>query len=374
MQRVKLDELHIQVIRVRGQHHALQGLPCQDAVVAIQTPKVIIATVCDGVGSVPLSHYGAEIAAREVTLIVQQAISLGVESLLNSGFLASLYLQVHDRLSRISEEVGLHPTQGVELFLSTTIQIAIITPEESIVLALGDGYVTWEGVTRSIETMIGRPKPAGIALPPPLIGTAIWHHAGGRAPKEDAPEWNRFLRKEAQGFYVVAFGSSRSVLQHGLELATDGLRFSDELVRPVANRGGFPLMTLLRQIDAARLTAFAELFNLCVASPGADVIKPEQRAEAFASLLQEHPELDQPLRDYLTARSTVIPSTVSAYIHAALTSQGDSLAAQEVLASTLARLLTEVGMQYIRDQLHISVSSELLPLWDDVGYVRIASR
>lgn len=371
MTAVPLDRFITSALVIRGQHHALNGIPCQDAVVTLHDETAIIGVVCDGVGSVPLSHFGAEIAAREVAQIVRRSLASGVASLLTTGFLSSLYLETHDRLMAVSQEVGLHPTQGVELFLSTTIQIVIVTAEEAMVLALGDGYLTWEGKTRSIESMVGRPKPDGLTLPPPLLGTAMWHNAGGRTLNEAAPEWSDFLRQEARGFYVVAYGPTTLVAHHGLALASDGLRFSDELVRPTTHRAGFPLISLLERYDPASLAIDAQLFNLCVATPGSEDPVPEQRAAALFDLLQSHPALDAQLTRLVATSGAPLPSTLSNYVRATLSSPADSDASRAVVAAGIIRLLSTTVTGYLQARLGIAVHTDLLPLWDDVGYVRI---
>nr|WP_253902789.1 PP2C family serine/threonine-protein phosphatase [Corallococcus exiguus] len=54
---------------VRGPAHIQEGLPCQDAWLAIAAPQASLAVVCDGMGSRPLSREGS----RAATLAVRDA-------------------------------------------------------------------------------------------------------------------------------------------------------------------------------------------------------------------------------------------------------------------------------------------------------------
>ena len=49
---------------VRGPAHVQDGLPCQDAWLAVSDPQAVLAVVCDGLGSRPLSHLGSNAATR----------------------------------------------------------------------------------------------------------------------------------------------------------------------------------------------------------------------------------------------------------------------------------------------------------------------
>lgn len=54
---------------VRGPAHAKEGLPCQDAWLAVASPHASLAVVCDGLGSRPRSREGS----RAATLAVRDA-------------------------------------------------------------------------------------------------------------------------------------------------------------------------------------------------------------------------------------------------------------------------------------------------------------
>lgn len=51
---------------VRGPAHATEGLPCQDAWLAVPDDRAALAVVCDGLGSRPGSRAGARAATRAV--------------------------------------------------------------------------------------------------------------------------------------------------------------------------------------------------------------------------------------------------------------------------------------------------------------------
>jgi hypothetical protein len=55
--------------RSRGPAHVKEGLPCQDAWLAVAAPRASLAVVCDGMGSRPRSREGA----RAATLAVRDA-------------------------------------------------------------------------------------------------------------------------------------------------------------------------------------------------------------------------------------------------------------------------------------------------------------
>lgn len=57
---------------VRGPAHVQEGLPCQDAWLAVAGPRARLAVVCDGLGSRPRSREGA----RAATLAVRDAWQL----------------------------------------------------------------------------------------------------------------------------------------------------------------------------------------------------------------------------------------------------------------------------------------------------------
>lgn len=49
---------------IRGPAHIEEGLPCQDAWLAVTDSRAVLAVVCDGLGSRPLSHMGSAAATR----------------------------------------------------------------------------------------------------------------------------------------------------------------------------------------------------------------------------------------------------------------------------------------------------------------------
>ena len=61
-----------------GKSHLDAGTPCQDAFASQVVDGVLLAAVCDGAGSQPLSHVGAEAIARDVVAGLGARLAAGV--------------------------------------------------------------------------------------------------------------------------------------------------------------------------------------------------------------------------------------------------------------------------------------------------------
>jgi hypothetical protein len=387
---VDLTQLSVRTARITGQHHLQKGTPCQDYVVVARDKNSIVAAVCDGVGSVPLAHYGAELHAKEGVRLARDLVATGPQSLIDTKFLAELYVRIYTRLKQITQELNIHPADAANTFLTSTLELLIMTPDETVVLSLGDGYLRWRGELRSIEGRTARFSSPGIVLPPPLLTTALLADSGDSSDLERP--MGEALRREAEAFAIVAHGTTGDVLHHPIELTTDGLRFADELARQHPGFQGFPISELLYQMNSGRIYDAGLLYNLVTRLPS----RPPSDVDDFATAqsimsdTQIAPEFSTLIRrvakatvladsEQLRARDRQLDSAMQAatarqlldvlrHPAPAITAEIERLRGgihEELLASVRAVLA---------DQFNLVVTPDHVPVWDDLTTLLIAHR
>jgi hypothetical protein len=126
---------------VQGGDHRLPGKNCQDAVCVLEDERCLVAVVADGCGECPHSEVGAQLGAE---LAAQTVFAL----LGSSGRLD--WEEVRVRLLQDLEDIlgkfGRSRSQVVGDYFLYTLLIAVVTPEWSEFVGIGDGYCLVNGV------------------------------------------------------------------------------------------------------------------------------------------------------------------------------------------------------------------------------------
>lgn len=389
---VDLKSLQVRSVTISGQSHLHAKRPCQDSVAFVHDTHALVAVVSDGVGSVPLAHFGAEILCRETTKIARELVASS-SGVLEAAFLAKLHQRIVKRLWQICREIQIHPSDAAQHILSATLQILIVTPEESVVFALGDGFIESDGEWMAIEEIMRRPASSQMRLPPPLLATGLWFDFISPAERQELGDLETYLAEESRMFVVVRGGPTAAVLAQPLSLVTDGIRFCNELAHS-QDVHGFPLTQLLQHYDAAQVREAALFVNLLTHLPTARQESELQQAQKQVSLLRI--ALKHKLPGSLDLADLVkgFASTLRALFHDELQvpvelepllgerSTDEALVVLEKgFASTRAssrqanlQLLSELKgsvSKLLERRYGISLSPLSIPVWDDVGIVRV---
>ncbi|MBX7145047.1 MAG: protein phosphatase 2C domain-containing protein [Oligoflexia bacterium] len=256
---VDLTALTITEVVETGLFHLTEDTELQDCTLSYGTERddLKILLLSDGVSSVPLSKIGARILTHAAAAAIDELLSRpDVEyiedgSFMNARFLAALHCKLCEALVETSLQVGLHPLNACELAFSATLQIAVITPQETAVLSLSDGFIGAKHAFQAMEVISARKMPDFNT--PPLLCRAIEREAREQLKRQKIKgfELSRHARNlfdEAEAFKVILHGPTSEVLKHMLALSSDGLCFTDGLEH-ADGRPRLPVLPYLTSAD-----------------------------------------------------------------------------------------------------------------------------
>ena len=128
-----------------GAEHRRAERPGQDAAVVRIDGSSAVAVVCDGCGSTPHAHVGAELGARWWARAIMAALGAGADP---ATIWAAARTEVVARIAAACEALGGDPLVAIhDLFLFTVVAAAV-SPAGAAVYAIGDGgYVLGERTT-----------------------------------------------------------------------------------------------------------------------------------------------------------------------------------------------------------------------------------
>lgn len=389
--RVDISKLQYKAVLIRGQDHYINHTECQDAIAIHHDTQCFVAVTCDGAGGLPGTHVGARLLANEALTVAKELLADPTQayfvngSFLNEGFLGELHKRMYVATHRFANETGMEAGEAYRSFLSATVQILLMTPFETAIVALGDGFVTWNGERFSIEDRVGRPEQLREANHPPLLSCGVAFDAGSEPMREGDAVIKEALQEEARSFYVVAYGPTAEIILDGAELATDGVRFTRELLRSRDGTIDFPLHKLLDMHAADEVIRAGNLFNLAADSAGKDskidlllvalnekngtnYCFPEIRdavtnaiAAEFREQFPDDPDLERLLGEFDPVAAITSGLVADDYCRFALT--------------TLAKVSEIAGVQAARrvlvKEFDLDTFGGAVPLWDDIGLVRV---
>ena len=130
---------------VRGTAHVESGTPCQDyfacRLIGSGVNKTLVLTVADGAGSALHSHVGSATACQAFLASVENSLASSTSKLTFTTDLAqSWLLATRAELKRLSDDNG-HPIREY----ASTLLVAIIQPEQSMYIQIGDGLIVAQG-------------------------------------------------------------------------------------------------------------------------------------------------------------------------------------------------------------------------------------
>ena len=122
-----------------GKSHIDNGTPCQDAFASRVTGETLVACVCDGAGSQPLSQEGAQLVTREMVRQLSEQLAQQpqlAESALDSlrPILVSIVAAVRSQLEEKAQAEGV-----VLANFSATLVGVITTAAQGYFFHIGDG-------------------------------------------------------------------------------------------------------------------------------------------------------------------------------------------------------------------------------------------
>jgi serine/threonine protein phosphatase PrpC len=209
-----------------GQSHIDLGRNGQDAWAVLAHDEVIVAAVADGCSGGAWCEVGAQLAVRWMTSQVVRSMSRGAQA--GPELLDQLMGDLTDELISLSRKLsppgaGLFGSAG-DLFLFTLL-VAIVAPEQTHVVLVGDGVFAINGHVTVIETAEGKSAPYPIYT--------------------QLPEIDPSSVDERPPVHV----SVPTATLRSLVLATDGLA---EVLSGVGPDGAPPLLTRLESDQALR--------------------------------------------------------------------------------------------------------------------------
>lgn len=166
---------------VIGAHHLRSGKNNQDAYSYQASAERTIAIVCDGCGSCAHSEVGAKLGVRLVVEALKQA-DIGSET-----FWQTLNASLLEPLSQLAFQMGANLLQTVQDHLLFTIVGAVLTSDETVLFALGDGVVLLNGDHVEIPTVADNAPPYlayGLIEPAPMPAERLQFQVLRRLPTE----------------------------------------------------------------------------------------------------------------------------------------------------------------------------------------------
>ncbi|MEZ4753331.1 MAG: protein phosphatase 2C domain-containing protein [Bdellovibrionota bacterium] len=289
---LNLDDLNVKVTRAKGRAHMLRDEHCQDQAVVVRNHDYLVAVQADGVSTTRFAAIGALIQSHITTEAIFESLnSVQVEEgqslLLCPDFLASVYTIFYTKLFEVAKKCDLHIEDALELFITATNKILIVSPKESVVYSIDDGFLSFNGAYLNVAEHVGRLKILSDLNIGPSIKYAIREDDASKIGHRSIPRvfdpnytieglkqsythaelinFNRvvseILVEEARGFQVMAWAPSAEFFSSPVSLFTDGVSFAQELNQESDNKF-FPLVEWAEKYSQATLEYYTALFNL----------------------------------------------------------------------------------------------------------------
>ncbi len=295
---VDLNRIEFQTLKLKGLDHYEHGQPCQDVVVCKRSPQSIIAVVSDGAGAVPLSHLGANLLAQESIKVLSGLLDgmdlRSKKSILDPYMLGALHARLLNFIHEINQELEINDFDAYRLFWAATLQLLIITPRETVVLALGDGFIKWQGQYKSIEERMDRSAELrGLNYPPLLASQLALRDLLQKQESTPQLRLQKELFKESKAFSIIAYGPTMQALNTEIILASDGIRFASDLGSIPTSWGGVTVEGLLKRYGTVEAEQILLLMSLIVSAPNshergcllADILKVDGNESEHSSLI-----------------------------------------------------------------------------------------
>jgi hypothetical protein len=245
----------------RGIWHVADRLPCQDAAACARDERSIVISLCDGASTAALAHYGSGLLARAAAELAKRRADAHEGSLASPEFVGGLHADLYLTQHEIAGQLGLPPTLAHEMILAATLQVLVVRPKDSLVLALGDGSLLVGERCYDISRTIRRELSQDSSSRPPLLSYLLASDADGLRidpERPDAAAMQKLLEElvgEAQSLPIVTEMPSSQVLDAGsIGLETDGgrvrsraanTRILQELIRGGSERDWLRTLALI---------------------------------------------------------------------------------------------------------------------------------
>ncbi|MCO6430455.1 MAG: protein phosphatase 2C domain-containing protein [Deltaproteobacteria bacterium] len=393
-----LEELEIETYSAPGFYHLLGNRPCQDAITISRSNKAVIVAMCDGVSGCPYSELGANFLSQKAISEAERAISqlAAGDTMLKPWFAGSIHHSIVKELFEVCERLNVHPQDGASLFFGSTLQMLIITPRERMVLSLSDGYMKEGGKLTSFVKHLPKPLVPVDESHAPSISYLLTFPQG--MYEHEASNGVEALAIQARALNISHYSSAANIKE--LELSTDGTRYTAEY-RPFFGRQkysgcDFPLGTLLDQYSSSEVNYAVYLHHL--AMMGRRHAEQTKLARPVSqppyTWCDEMPAAIPP-RDLATfqlkvlevikgsspeARELMEESSLSQLPTAKLqglllgTDLRDNPMEDEHMRREGWKALSKIGAfaeEVLKEKFEIELSSESVPLYDDVTICRI---
>lgn len=215
----------------RGIWHVSDDLPCQDAAACCRDERSLVLALCDGASTAPLAHYGAGLLARAAAELAKRRADALRGPLACAEFLGGLHADLYLVQHQIAGQLGLLPTDAHDLLLAATIQLLVVRPRDSLVLALGDGSLLVGDRCYDLPRTLGREISIHASNRPPLLSYLIASDADGLHVDPQRPDAEALramlgeLTSEAQGLPLVSqMPTTQLADARRIGLETDGGR------------------------------------------------------------------------------------------------------------------------------------------------------
>ncbi len=215
----------------RGIWHVSEKLPCQDSAACARDERSIALALCDGASTAPLAHYGSGLLARAAAEFAKRRADAHDGPLCSVDFLGGLHADLYLIQHFIAGQLGLPPSLAHELILAATVQLLIVRPKDSLVLALGDGSLIAGERCYDISRTLSRELSQDSSTRPPLLSYLLASDADGLSidpARPDAAAMQQLLEEliaESQSLPLVSMMPTTQVVEAGcLGLETDGGR------------------------------------------------------------------------------------------------------------------------------------------------------
>ncbi len=256
------------IVSEQGYHHYDIGIPNQDyAAIKVEPVKrFIVAALSDGVTVVKGAALGARFLVDAAQIIIDDLLkdrsNCNEHGLLNKKFLGRLHYELCKAILDLADHLHLHPFVLLNNILSATLQIGIFREQDSILIAVGDGFFEINGTLHRCQT--GSALEASSA--PPLLSHAIVA-AVVQLIEHDQSEGAERLRaisrkptcKKSLAFYICKHGSTSELFKDSVKLLSDGAKHTD-----LCDMDSFPVRKLIdgAQDPGAALKSPAMLYKL----------------------------------------------------------------------------------------------------------------
>ncbi len=196
----------------------------KDAVAYERESNFIIGTVCDGVSRANNSEFGAKIISSLMTGKIAELLRgdfqsvvdpNSTDSVLTKEFLGRVHAELNIAFLKYTVRLGLNPEDSALNVFSTTLSVLIVTPRETVILAIGDGNYTLNNRHAEIKDLIHRDK-KGKNIPEIFGRTYVSLQA-----KLGFEEDGKALR-------IVGVWNTNEIKRVGI--FTDGIRFCSDFI------------------------------------------------------------------------------------------------------------------------------------------------